>query len=550
MKEFAKEMEEVTKKLVSISSINTSEGEKKIAVFIEEYLRNIPYFKNNKKNIIIQKLKNDKMDRRNVFAYIKGEKNNTGDTIILHGHIDTVGVEDFGSLKEYAFNCDELLKKMLQMDLPEEVQEDLSSGQWMVGRGSCDMKSGDAVFLVLLKYISEKADILKGNILLSLNPVEENLHTGIIEGLEVLEMLKEKENFNYKFAINNDYICPLYKGDPKRYVYMGTVGKLLPCFYIQGKETHVGQCFEGFDATKMASSLVENISLNTDLCDEYEGEYTLPPSVLKMKDLKEQYNVQTAFDAFVYFNYAVHNDDMKSIIEKLKKAGKNAFESTLENLNSQYKKYCMLCGDKFHEFKYEYIFMTYDELFTKAAAKSEDSKEVNFHIKELTKKHMSEGTDKREIPIYLIKYLLSVLNEKNPVIVLYFAAPYCPHNTLKNEVEAEKKLKTEISSIVEEFGKQVNEEYEIKQFFPSLSDSSYIKIDDDDESIDCLIKNFPEYHMLYPVPLKKIKALNIPALDYGCYGKDAHKWTERLYKPYSFEVLPELILKTIEHYLY
>ena len=66
------------------------------------------------------------------------------------------------------------------------------------------MKSGDAVFMVLLKYLSEKAHLLQGNILLSLNPVEENLHTGIIEGLEVLEMLKEKENFNYKFAINND----------------------------------------------------------------------------------------------------------------------------------------------------------------------------------------------------------------------------------------------------------------------------------------------------------------------------------------------------------
>ena len=313
MDRFSTEMENLTKKLVFISSINTSQGEKEIAVFIEEYLRNIPYFKKHKNAVIIQKLKDDKLDRRNVFAYIKGENNNSGDTIIFHGHMDTVGVDDFGSLKKYAFDCDKLLNKMLDMDLPEEVHQDLSTGKWMVGRGSCDMKSGVAVFLVLLKTISENVDKLKGNILLSINPVEENLHTGIIEGLDILEMLKEKENFNYKFAINNDYICPLYKGDPKRYVYMGAVGKLLPCFYIQGKETHVGQCFEGFDATKMGAALVDNISLNTDLCDGYEGEYTLPPSVLKMKDLKEQYNVQTAFDAFVYFNYAVHNDDMNLI---------------------------------------------------------------------------------------------------------------------------------------------------------------------------------------------------------------------------------------------
>ena len=120
---------------------------------------------------------------------------------------------------------------------------------------------------------------------------------------------------------------------------------------------------------------------------------------------------------------------------------------------------------------------------------------------------------------------------------------------MKKEVEAERKLKDEISSIVKNFGEEENEIYEIKQFFPSLTDSSYIKSDDDEKSIETLIKNFPEYNMLYPVPLKKIKALDIPALNYGCYGKDAHKWTERVYKPYSFEVLPKLILKTVEHYL-
>ena len=87
------------------------------------------------------------------------------------------------------------------------------------------------------------------------------------------------------------------------------------------------------------------------------------------------------------------------------------------------------------------------------------------------------------------------------------------------------------------------------RFFPSLSDSSYLKIDDDNHSIDKLISNFPEYRKLYNVPIKGIKKLNIPAINYGCFGKDAHKWTERVYMPYSFEVLPKLIIKTIEHYL-
>lgn len=547
MNEFSKEIESITKKLVSISSINTSVGEKKIAVFIEEYLRQIPYFKEHEDQIIIQKLKDDPLDRRNVFAYIKGQNNNTGNTIIFHGHMDTVGVEDFGKLKEYAFDCDKLIDKMLEMDLSEEVKKDLESGDWIAGRGSCDMKSGVAVFLVILKMLAEKADKLKGNILLSVNPVEENLHTGIIEGLDIFEMLTKKEGFNYNFAINNDYICPLYKGDSKKYVYMGSVGKLLPCFYIQGKETHVGQCFEGLDATKIASILVDKISLNTDFCDGYEGEYTLPPSVLKIKDLKEQYNVQTAFDAFVYFNYFVHNADIESIIEKLKEAAYESYNEVVNKLNFEYKKFCALSKNEYHPYEYDFKVMTYDELLKKAVMKLGDN--ILIKIKEITENLIDKKFDKREIPIYLIKYLLGELKEKNPSIILYFAAPYCPHNTLKKEVEPERKLKNQISTIVKKFGEEEGENFEIMQFFPSLTDSSYIKIDDDEKSIEALIKNFPEYNLLYPVPLKKIKALNIPALNYGCYGKDAHKWTERVYKPYSFETLPKLILKTIEYYL-
>lgn len=47
----------------------------------------------------------------------------------------------------------------------------------------------------------------------------------------------------------------------------------------------------------------------------------------------------------------------------------------------------------------------------------------------------------------------------------------------------------------------------------------------------------------------EIKKLNISAINYGCYGKDAHKWSERIYKPYSFGVLPKLIIKTVEKFM-
>ena len=540
------EILELTKKLVSIASVNTTSGEYDIACFIESYLRDIPYFKEHSNQVIIQKLKNDFLDRRNVFAIIKGEKGNSKDTIILHGHMDTVDVEDFGQLKEFAFDCDELMEKLKNMKLDLEVEEDLKSGEWLFGRGACDMKSGVAVFLVILKYLCEKVKDIDGNILLSVNPVEENLHTGIIEGLEVLEELKEKENLNYLFAINNDYICPLYTGDTKRYVYTGAVGKILPCFYIQGKETHVAQCFEGFDSSMVAAELVRLINLNPEFCDGYKNEYTLPPSVLKMKDLKIQYNVQTSFTSFVYFNYFIHNLSIKEILMKLKETAQKALSNVLDDINKKYKDYCKLTKINYKQIEYTTQVLEYEEVYEMAISNFQGNTDI--YIEEITNKCISENVDKREIPLEITKKLCSIAGIKIPTIVIFFAAPYCPHNTLKDEIEEEKKVYNEISKIVKEFSKKSGEEFEVMQFFPSLTDSSYLKIDDDNESLDMLIGNFPEYKKLYNVPLQTIKKLNIPATNYGCYGKDAHKWTERVYMPYTFKVLPELVIETLNNY--
>lgn len=538
----------LTKKLVSIPSINsTGEGEKEIAAYIETYLRAFPYFKKHPEQIIIQNLKNDKLGRYNVFALIKGEKSISQDTILLHGHIDTVGVDDYGLLSKFAFNAEKLMEKLSELDLSDEVRADLNSGDYLFGRGACDMKSGDAVFLVLAKWFSKRVNEFSGNILLSFNPVEENLHTGMIDGLEVLTELKEKEGLNYLFAINNDYICPLYPNDKTRYVYTGAVGKLLPCFYINGKETHVGQCFEGFDASMVAAELIRIINLNCDFCDEYRNEYTLPPSVLKIKDLKTSYNVQTAVSAFIYFNYFIHNTSIQDIINKLTSAAKQALSNVQSDINKQYKKFCKISDIDYQPFEYELQVLTYDELYT--AAQNKYDGDINKILDNILADCLADNTDKREIPLKMTQKLFDIARIKNPSAVLFFAAPYCPHNTIHEEKPQQNALYTKLKNTINEFAIISGEKYEIKQFFQSLSDSSYLSIDDDDASIDSLLKNFPAFSILHPIPLKNIKKLAIPAINYGCFGKDAHKWTERVYMPYSFGVLPYFIEYTIKKFL-
>ena len=537
------EMLELTKKLVEIPSVNNTPGEAEIGRFIESYLRSLPYFQAHPERVVVQELSKDPLKRRNVLALLLGEKEPKAETLLFHGHTDTVGTEDYGVLEDVAFLPDSLRERLSKLELSQEVRRDLESGEYLFGRGALDMKSGIAVFLVLLKEYARRVKELSGNLLVSFNPVEENAHTGIIEGLSILKELKARYGLHYKLAVNNDYICPLYQEDPHRYIYTGVVGKVLPCFYIQGRETHVGQCFEGFDATMAAAGLVEAINYRTEFCDGYEGEYSLPPTVLKMKDLKPWYNVQTADSAFVYFNLFVHHTSMTDITKRLKAVCYEVMEGVGEKMSRRGRAYLNLTGQWAKEPDYSFLAFTYEELL--AVAQEKNSK-IGECLAAYTGELLAGGEDKREIPMKLIRLLLREAGIMKPAIVLFYAAPYCPHNTL---AEKDQSLTDTLEAITEKVGRASQTDYRILRFFPSLSDSSYLRIDDSEESLKCLFGNFPQQEQLYPLPVEAIRELDIPAVNFGCYGKDAHKWTERVNLSYSFGVLPELIKETVRSFL-
>ena len=537
------DMIQITKEMVRIPSINTTEGERQIGEYIENFLRAIPYFQKHPDQVIVRELKDDSLHRRNVLAILLGEKEPNGKTLLFHGHTDTVGLEGYGALEPYACDPDELQKRLLEVELPKEVKDDLLSGDYMFGRGACDMKDGDSVFLGILRDACEHPEELSGNIVVSFNPVEENLHTGIIEATDVLLELKEKYNLTYIMGINNDYICPLFPGDPVKTVYTGMVGKLLPCFYIQGKETHVGQCFEGVDASYLAAELVHKIHLSHAFTDAYDGEHSYPPSVLKMKDLKPWYNVQTTKEAFVYFNYFVHNQTIDVITQKLVTAATEVFAEVYEKTRQETEWFAAANHDHTSCPEYTSRVLTYEELLQEARKKESISDD---RIEQMIADELEHGVDKREAPIAVIRYLLQTVGITSPCIVLYYAPPYCPHNTIQG---AQEKLRGELMQITAEISAEYGEEYRFMRFYPSLSDSSYLSMDETEQSLQSLTQNFPGFDLMFPLPLENIRRLSIPAVNFGGFGKDAHKWTERVNLPYTFGVLPKLIEKTIDFYL-
>ena len=293
---------------------------------------------------------------------------------------------------------------------------------------------------------------------------------------------------------------------------------------------------------------MRRINYHTELCDGYRGEYSLPPSVLKLADLKPAYNVQTAQEAWTYFNYFVHAASVADILAGLKGIVKESMHEVASRIDTEAEAYARLARQPVAPPKFQPDVLSYEELVA-AVREKRGAEALDEELAAMARKLRAKGIDLREISLAIVRHLVRELHPARPLAVLFFAAPYCPANTLRQEVAGEQTLSDQLESLVTSFGKETGEQYKILQFFPSLSDSSYLKIDDTPASVSTLYKNLPGGKTVSPVPTERIRSLSIPAVDFGCYGKDAHKWTERMYKPYTFGVLPKLILKAVEKFL-
>ena len=131
-----KRIEEMSIDFTSVQSVVDTEGEIVMAEKIYDTMSQIDYYKKNPEKLYYIDLKDDLIGRKIVVAELNGEKKPSDKTIVLIGHFDTVGISDYGPLKEYSTQPAELIERFRELKLPEEVREDLESGKYMfeIGR--------------------------------------------------------------------------------------------------------------------------------------------------------------------------------------------------------------------------------------------------------------------------------------------------------------------------------------------------------------------------------------------------------------------------------
>ncbi|MFT9818244.1 M20/M25/M40 family metallo-hydrolase [Lysinibacillus sp. NPDC056185] len=537
---------EVTNNLVQVESVVNTRGEIEIANKLYNEIRNIAYFKNNPSQTFISQTRNDEIERYNVFAFVKGTKDKSNKTVILMGHIDTVDIEDYHHLKSKACSPNALKEALKCEQLPDLVMEHVHSDNWHFGRGVLDMKSGVASHFYLLKYYAEHPEELNGNLVFFAECDEEDGSKGVLSGLHDLKRLKHEQGFDYVALINSDFVAPRYVGDPNRYIYKGSVGKLLPSFLIIGAETHAGSSFEGLDPNYLAAELTSHISYNPIFCDLSKGEAPMPPVSLKQTDFKPTYTIQTALSTYVYYNFFIQSWTPRQVLSLLKEQARIAFDQAILKLKQRHKIYCELSNSPYVELPWKARVILYEEMQQQLVAEygSEFSEYMQKFKENLL---LDESLDVRMFSAKVVEEEWKWMKDKSPAMILFYSSMYSPRIDLNDSNDKEANLIHALDQAIKNVQPFYQYPITAKNYFPYVCDMSCVSINDDEKGIETVMDNNPSWGSKHFVDYDAIRELNIPTINIGPYGYDAHNRYERVELDYSMKIVPNITNEVIKN---
>ncbi|MDR1649836.1 MAG: M20/M25/M40 family metallo-hydrolase [Synergistaceae bacterium] len=510
--------------LAAIPSITGSDGgEEACASFIRDRLARLDYFKRNEDDLKFIAV--DPQGRHTVAALLRAANRNAANdvkkTVILLGHFDVVDVEGCGPLRSCAFDPLEYTRRAGELALSEDARKDLESGRWLFGRGVADMKAGLALIICLLEEYALRREKLDFNILLLAVPDEEGDSSGMRGVVSHLAKLKEEEGLDFLACVDAEPTFEFSSLDPSSSspaIYYGTIGKIMPLYLCVGRESHVGEYYEGLNSALIASYL--NISLDgaKDTIETREGETFQPQACLRMRDLRSRYAVTLPERTVLYYNCLTVAKTPEIVLGEMKEKAKRALEAALSHAGRT---------------DMEPRVLTVSEILDKAAGALE------------TLLPRVAAADERERNIEFLSLALDMTGEKGPLVVVGFVPPFYPPRVNENESPRERAARR-AAGVIREKLKRRGLALAEREIFQGITDLSFTGFRGRTEELAALSANTPLWGRNYTLPLGDLQKIDIPCVLLGPIGKDSHKATERVELDYSFNVLPSLFRDFIE----
>jgi arginine utilization protein RocB len=483
--DLAARVRELALELTSWPSVTGSADE---AGFAEKLARALKGFD----QVWTEKIAGDSAERSNVFALKRGR---SARTIVLTGHFDVVSIEDFGNLRNLAFDAEGLLPALIATlkatgENPLALA-DFESGDFLPGRGLLDMKAGLAAGLAAIETYQGDATVLFVAV-----SDEEERSAGARAAAPLLKQIAKDHGLDIKLIINLDAISDQGDGSTGRVITYGSIGKQLISAFVVGKQTHAGYPQDGVNAAYVAAELVSEFELAADLSETTGSEVAAPPTALSAKDLKQGYNVTTPAQAFVYWNTMQHRRSPAEMFDIVMAHAQCAVDRAMKRTG------------------HAIDLMTSAELESRAGQKPMPQN-LALDLPEQARLATQEMVAKAQLV--------------RPTVVMGFAAIPYPAVVMRDQ-----KLRGIIEAAAQPFGiGSVN-------YFAGISDMSFFG--EASGVLSIVAANTPIWGTGFTMP----EAAGYPCINLGPWGRDYHQRLERLYAPYAFEILPRALLAVIE----
>jgi len=491
---------ELLRALVRIDSLTNTEKERDIEAFLLNCLASMTGVQAGR-----IPLTDDPARRAVIYGLVTGK---TKDIVIFMNHHDAVGLEPYGNGRETALVPEQAVEFLLQIEQDPEVLHDLRSGQWLAGRGTCDMKGGIAAQLAVLEaYAAHPGNA--GILFLSV-PDEESFSAGMRSALPFLLKLQQDNALHYRLLVD----CEPNQMDAGRLVaYTGSVGKMLPVVVVQGKSVHIGDYGSGINPLGVLAHIVDATEGKRALQEKCGAEWTPPPTWLYMRDRKEKYDVSLPQRAAAYANFLMFRRTPADIFQMLTRIAAEGAARYSE----------------FSERTPAVTILTYGDLLAKACQCPGFDSFYKALQDEIGCQLQAGSLEFPGATIQMVERVLDFSALLDPVVVLALAPPYYPAVSsvdLAGGIPA---------GVLETIGQCQPVRFD--RYFTGISDCSYCGVGNDMAMEDYM----PLWGKNYSFDAAVLRQLHIPFLLLGPWGKDLHDRTERVHVPSLTVTLPHTL---------
>ena len=521
--------------LVAVPSVSPcGESERAVVDRLARRLGEISYFRDHGGDLRLLPLEGDRLGRNLLFALVRAGRE-TDRTVLLMGHLDVVGVEVCGPLAPLAFDAEAYTAALGRASLPDEARADLDSGQWLFGRGVADMKTGVAVFASVLADLAARRDAMGVNVALLAVPDEECNSGGMLGALPWLKRFGDDEGLRFVACVDGE--PSIGTGDGNRAsIHLGAVGKINPFVYFVGRETHLGEYYEGLNANLMTAHFDVLVEGNPDLADRLDGEAFTPFASLRHRDGREQYCCSVSDRSWSYYSYFTATKGPGELLEQVRALAAEAGRRAIDHHRRSAEGFFRLGKPEAALPSWTMAVLTYEEL--RERVRSRIGEEA---LSAATEDLLRGSGDERDRAMALVDGLLVLSGERGPLAVVGYLMPCYPHRPNREQSDDDRAMASAVRSLVAEAKERFGVELQIRSLYEGVCDLSYCGLPGGLEAMAPFEANVPGYGRLYRLPLEEMASLDMSIVNLGPIGRDAHKLSERIHLGYALDVLPHLV---------